>query len=192
MPTESVFLTDDEEEGIDAVLSFWFEENGPKQWFTKDVPLDDAIRARFGALQARAVNGELADWRQTARGALAEIIVLDQFPRNLYRDDARAFACDTQALDAAKAALAIGFDQALGETERVFMYLPFEHSEAAEDHKISVKHCAALSDPSCLEWAEKHKAIIDRIGRYPHRNAALGRESTAEEVAFLEEDGSSF
>ena len=192
MPTESVFLTDDEEEGIDAVLSFWFKENGPKQWFTKDVPLDDAIRARFGALQARAVNGELADWRQTARGALAEIIVLDQFPRNLYRDDARAFACDTQALDAAKAALAIGFDQALGETERVFMYLPFEHSEAAEDHKISVKHCAALSDPSCLEWAEKHKAIIDRFGRYPHPNAALGRESTAEEVAFLEEDGASF
>ena len=118
--------------------------------------------------------------------------MLDQFPRNLYRDDARAFACDTQALDAAKAALAIGFGRALGETERVFMYLPFEHSEAAEDHKISGKPCAALSDPSCLEWAEKHKAIIDRFGRYPHPNAALGRESTAEEVAFLEEDGSSF
>ena len=180
-------------EGIDAVLSFWFEENGPEQWFTKDVAaFDDAIRARFGTLQARAANGGLANWRQTARGALAEIIVLDQFQRNLFRDDARAFACDAIALDAAKEALAKGFDQALSETERVFLYLPFEHSEAAEDQEASVELYATLTDGSYLEWAEKHKAVINRFGRYPHRNAVLGRESTAEELAFLEEDGSSF
>ena len=179
-------------EGIDAVLSFWFEENGPKQWFAKDTAFDDAVRERFSALQSRGANDGLVDWRQTARGALAEIIVLDQFQRNFYRDDARAFACDAMALDAAKEALANGFDQALSETERVFLYLPFEHSEAAEDQETSVGLYATLTDGSYLEWAEKHKAVINRFGRYPHRNAILGRESTAEELAFLQEDGSSF
>ena len=179
-------------EGIDAILSFWFEENGPEQWFTGDAAFDDPVRERFGALQARAADGGLTDWRQTARGALAEIIVLDQFSRHLYRDDARAFACDAIALEAAKEALAKGFDHALSETERVFMYLPFEHSERAEDQETSVELYATLTDRSYLEWAEKHKAVIDRFGRYPHRNAVLGRESTAEELAFLQEDGSSF
>ncbi len=183
---------DEEEQGINVVLSFWFEENGPKQWFTKDVTFDDAVCERFGALQARAADGGLTDWRQTDRGALAEIIVLDQFSRNLYRDDERAFACDALALDAAKEALAKGFDQALSETGRVFMYLPFEHSEAMEDQETSVKLYATLTDRSYLEWAERHKAAIDRFGRYPHRNAVLGRESTVEELAFLKEDGSTF
>ena len=180
------------DEAIKAVYDFWFVENGPKQWFTKDAAFDTAIRDRFEALVEKAATGGLSHWRGTARGALAEIIVLDQFPRNLYRDDARAFASDPVGLVAAKEALEKKVDQEVSEAERVFLYLPFEHSEAAEDHKISIKLCAALSDPSYLEWAEKHKAIIDRFGRYPHRNAALGRESTAEEVAFLEEDGSSF
>ncbi len=179
-------------EGIDAILSFWFEENGPKQWFTEDPAFDGPVRERFGALQARAADGGLTDWRRTAHGALAEIIVLDQFSRHLYRDDARAFACDAIALEAAKEALAKGFDHALSETERVFMYLPFEHSERAEDQETSVELYATLTDRSYLEWAEKHKAVIDRFGRYPHRNAALGRESPAEELAFLQEDGSSF
>ena len=179
-------------EGIDAVLSFWFEEHGPEQWFTVEVTFDEAVRELFGALQARAADGELADWRQTARGALAEIIVLDQFSRNLYRGEARAFAYDAIALDVAKEALVKGFDQALSETERVFLFLPFEHSGSAEDQKTSVELYATLSDHSFLEWAEKHKAVIDRFNRYPHRNAALGRESTVEEVAFLQEEGSSF
>ena len=128
----------------------------------------------------------------TDRNCLAEIIILDQFSRNLYRDDERAFACDELALDAAKEALVKGFDQALSETGRVFMYLPFEHSEAMEDQETSVKLYAKLTDRTYLEWAERHKAAIDRFGRYPHRNAVLGRESTVEELAFLKEDGSTF
>ncbi len=190
--SEPISPNDGDEEGIDAVLSFWFEENSPKQWFTEDGAFDDAVRERFGPLQARAADGGLMDWRQTARGTLAEIIVLDQFSRNLFRDEARAFACDAMALDVAKEALAKGFDQALSETERVFLYLPFEHSESAEDQETSVELYATLTDRSFLEWAEKHKAVIDRFDRYPHRNAALGREPTAEELAFLQEQGSSF
>jgi len=180
------------EEAIKAVLDFWFVENGPKQWYSKDAAFDAAIRERFEGLVGQAARGELSDWRGTARGALAEIIVLDQFPRNLYRDDARAFASDPIALDAAKKALEKTFDQALAESERTFMYLPFEHSEAAEDQETSLKLFSSLAGKSMLEWGEKHKAIIDRFGRYPHRNAALGRTSTDAEIAFLKEDGSSF
>ena len=177
---------------IDAVLNFWFVENGPKQWFTHDPDFDAAIRERFTGLVELANKGELSHWRATERGALAEIIILDQFPRNIYRDDARAFGSDSLALEAAGQALQKKMDQALGETERVFLYLPFEHSEAAEDQETSVRLYAALSDDSYLDWAEKHKKVIDRFGRYPHRNAVLGRPSTAEELAFLEEEGSTF
>ena len=177
---------------IEAILNFWFVENGPKQWFTNDPVFDAAIRDRFAGLVERAAKGELSHWRATVRGALAEIIILDQFPRNLYRGDARAFGCDSLAREAAGQALQMKVDQAVSETERVFIYLPFEHSEAAEDQKISLRLCATLSDKSFLDWAEKHKKVIDRFGRYPHRNAVLGRPSTAEELAFLEEEGSSF
>jgi uncharacterized protein (DUF924 family) len=134
----------------------------------------------------------LSHWRATARGALAKIIVLDQFPRNHYRDDARAFASDPVGLVAAKEALEKKVDQEVSESERVFLYLPFEHSEAAEDQETSIRLCSSLTDKSLLEWAEKHKAIIDRFGRYPHRNAALGRPSTEEKLEFLKQEGSSF
>ncbi len=177
---------------IETILNFWFVENGPKQWFTHDPVFDDAIRDRFAGLVEKAAKGELSHWRATVRGALAEIIILDQFPRNLYRGDARAFGCDSLALQAAGQALQKKVDQGLSESERVFLYLPFEHSESEEDQKTSVRLYANLSDASFLDWAEKHKKIIDRFGRYPHRNAVLGRSSTAEERAFLEEEGSSF
>lgn len=180
------------DEAIEAVLDFWFVDNGPKQWFTHDPAFDAAIQRRFAGIADQASKGDLSHWRATAPGALAEIISLDQFPRNLYRGDARAFASDPLALEAAGEALKKKVDQAVNESERVFLYLPFEHSEAARDQETSVRLFASLSDGSYLEWAEKHRKIIDRFGRYPHRNAALGRPSTAEELAFLEEDGSSF
>ncbi|MDA1090463.1 MAG: DUF924 domain-containing protein [Proteobacteria bacterium] len=181
------------DEAINAVLDFWFVENGPKQWFSKDDAFDAAIRERFEVLVGQAAEGELSHWRASAKGALAEILILDQFPRNLYRgDDARAFASDRFALEAAKAALERKIDQELSESERTFLYLPFEHSEAAEDQETSLRLFGSLADKSLLVWAEKHQAIIDRFGRYPHRNAALGRPSTDAELAFLKEDGSSF
>jgi uncharacterized protein (DUF924 family) len=180
------------DEAIGLVLNFWFVENGPKQWFTHDPDFDAAIRDRFAGLAEKGAKGELTHWRGTARGALAEIIILDQFPRNLYRGDARAFGCDALALEAARQALKNKADQAVDESERVFLYFPFEHSEAAEDQETSVRLCATLSDKSYLDWAKKHKKVIDRFGRYPHRNAVFGRPSTAKELAFLEEEGSSF
>ncbi|MFP6890030.1 MAG: DUF924 family protein [Nitrospinota bacterium] len=180
------------DEAIGSVLNFWFVENGPKQWFTHVPDFDATIRDRFAGLVDQAAKGELSHWRETARGTLAEIIILDQFPRNLNRGDAGAYGCDTLAVEAARQALKNKVDQAVDEAERVFLYLPFEHSEAAGDQETSVRLCATLSDKSYLDWAEKHKKVIDRFGRYPHRNAVLGRTSTAEELAFLEEEGSFF
>jgi uncharacterized protein (DUF924 family) len=180
------------DQAIEAVLGFWFVENGPKQWFNKDTAFDAAIRDRFEALVVQGSKGELSHWRASVRGALAEILVLDQFPRNLYRGDAPAFASDPVALDAAKEALENKIDQDVSESERTFLYLPFEHSEEASDQETSLRLFGSLEDKSLLEWAEKHQAIIDRFGRYPHRNAALGRPSTDEELAFLKQEGSSF
>ena len=174
------------------VLDFWFEEHGPKDWFAKNPEFDAKIRSLFGALHARAARGELDDWIETPKGALALILVLDQFSRNLYRDSARAFACDPKALEITRLAVEKGLHNGLAERERVFVFVPFEHSEDRRDQELSVKYFASLADKSYLEWAEKHKAIIERFGRYPHRNAALGRKSTPEEIAFLAGPGSSF
>lgn len=174
------------------VLDFWFKEHGPKDWFAKNPEFDAKIRARFGALHARAERGELDHWAETALGALALILVLDQFSRNLHRDSARTFASDAKALGLARLAVEKGFHNGLDERERVFVFVPFEHSEAPRDQELSVKYFAGLADKSYLEWAGKHKEIIDRFGRYPHRNAALGRESTPEEIVFLAGPGSSF
>ena len=182
----------DDTQAIAAVIAFWFDENGREQWFAKDPALDAAIRTRFATLHGRAANGELSHWRATPRGALAEIIVLDQFSRNLYRDDARAFACDPLAREAAREAIEKGHDRVLSETGRVFLYLPYEHGEEPADQEMSVSLFSTLSDHGFLEWAEQHKAVIDRFGRFPGRNEALGRISTAAERAFLEEPGSSF
>jgi uncharacterized protein (DUF924 family) len=174
------------------VLGFWFGELRPEQWFKKDAALDQEITRRFGDLHRTLARGVPADWLATARGALAAVIVLDQFPRNMFRGGAAAFATDGLALSVAEAAIARGLDARLGVAERKFLYLPFEHCEDAAAQARSVQLYEALGDKDALDYALRHKSIIDRFQRFPHRNAALGRTSTAEELAFLKEPGSSF
>jgi uncharacterized protein (DUF924 family) len=178
--------------GIDDILRFWFEDLGPKDWYRKDETLDAFIGARFGAVYARLKEGVPDDWLATPQGYLAAILVLDQFPRNMFRDQPRAFATDAQALALAKRAVAEGIDLKLKPEQRAFLYMPLQHAENAADQARSIELYTALGIPSNLDFARRHKAIIDRFGRFPHRNAVLGRASTAEEAAFLTEPGSSF
>ena len=177
---------------IEQVLSFWFERHEPEQWWAKEPAFDEAIRSEFGALHASAARGELYDWREGPEGRLAEIIVLDQFSRNLYREDPRAFACDGMALALAQEAVRIGADRSVGHERRTFFYMPYQHSESPRIQEIAVTLFGSLDDPESLKYELQHKAIIDRFGRYPHRNEALGRQSTAEEIAFLKTPDSSF
>ena len=174
------------------ILSFWFNELTPKQHFAKDTALDESMRSRFAAVLESAASGELWDWRVTADGRLAEILVLDQFSRNIWRDTPRAFAQDALALVLAQELVASGLDRSLPLEQRRFVYMPYMHSESALVHA----QAALLFDQPGLEdnlWFElAHQAIIERFGRYPHRNAIVGRESTARELAFLSEPGSSF
>ena len=174
------------------VLSFWFEELTSKMWWQKDAALDNRIRERFAALHQQARQGELYTWRSVARGALAEIIVLDQFSRNIYRDTPRAFESDSVALVLAQEAVAKGFDRQLGKVECSFLYMPYMHSESALIHEEALKLFAELGEPGNLNFERKHKAIIDRFGRYPHRNLILGRTSTPEERVFLKQPNSGF
>lgn len=174
------------------VLTFWFRDTPPEQWFKKDQAFDKAIRKRFLALHevltAKPTEGLFAD----ARTALAAVIVFDQMSRNMFRDTPRAFATDPVALWIAQAAIAQGFDAGMTKDERSFLYLPFEHDEGAQSQAKCVALMATLQDPELSKWAEAHKAIIDRFGRFPHRNLILGRDSTAEEIEFLKQPGSSF
>ncbi|PKG53055.1 DUF924 family protein [Halomonas sp. MES3-P3E] len=176
--------------GAQAVLDFWFEELTPAQWFKKDLEMDRKIQARFGELHAQAARCECYPWRKTAEGRLAEIIVLDQFSRNIFRDDARAFATDALAL--AQEAVAAGADAELTPQQRAFLYMPYMHSESAAIHALAMKLFDQPGLENNLDFEVRHKAIIDRFGRYPHRNALLGRASTDEELAFLKQPGSSF
>lgn len=177
----------------DAVLEFWFSPQNRPRWFVRSDEFDRAVCERFGELHARAAEGELADWAATPRGALALILLLDQVPRNIFRGTPAAFASDPLALATARAAVDAGHDRDLSQEERVFMYLPFEHSEDLRDQERCLELMGGLSDePSWREYAEAHRKIIARFGRFPHRNAVLGRESTPEEVAFLTEPNSSF
>ena len=176
----------------DPILHFWFEELTPQQHFAKDATLDETIRARFGDTLAAAARCELFAWRASAAGRLAEIIVLDQFSRNVYRDSPRAFAQDALALVLAQELVASGQDRSLPEAQRVFAYMPYMHSESALVHTQAVELFTQLGNERNLDFEMRHKAIIDRFGRYPHRNAILGRASSAEELAFLSEPGSSF
>ena len=169
------------------VLAFW-RAAGPDKWFTKDAAFDDAIRARFLATYEAAAARTLA-WDDTAEGALALLIVLDQFPRNMFRGSARAFAADPLAREVATRAIARGFDQLILVAERSFFYLPFEHSEALADQDRCVVLNRASGDADALKWAELHADIIRRFGRFPHRNAVLGRATTPEEQAFLDGGG---
>ena len=174
------------------ILAFWFEELTDKQHFAKDAALDEAIRTRFGATLEAAARCELFAWRATPEGRLAEIIVLDQFSRNVYRDTPRAFAQDALALVLAQELVASAQDGSLAVEHRIFAYMPYMHSESALVHTQAVAMFSQPGMESNLDFEMRHKAIIDRFGRYPHRNAVLGRTSTAEELAILSEPGSSF
>ena len=175
-------------ESADAVLAFW-RSAGPDKWFKKDITFDDEIRARFLKTYEAAARGELAAWEASREGALALVIVLDQFPRNMFRGSARAFAADPLALAVAVRAIERGFDLQLPVQERAFFYLPFEHSEAMADQERCCELFRSTGDAELLKWAELHTDIIRRFGRFPHRNAALGRVTTPEEQAFLDSGG---
>jgi uncharacterized protein (DUF924 family) len=174
------------------VVAFWLEA-GPKRWFVKNPEFDQAIRQRFEPLHMAASRGEVSRWGEAPDGALALLLLLDQFPRNLYRGSAHAFATDPLARKVAGVAADAGFDQALAPELRPFFYLPFEHSERLEDQDRSVALCQAhfeaSGDKHTLDWAIIHRDIIKRFGRFPHRNAALGRATTPEEQAFLDSGG---
>lgn len=173
------------------VVAFW-RDAGAAKWFAKDEAFDAAIRARFETAHHAAARGELAPWAQTWEGTLALLLLLDQFPRNLYRGSAHAFATDPLARQIARAALTAGHDTAAPAELRSFFYLPFEHSEALDDQDLCLKLCQALDAETGGElarWAALHRDIIARFGRFPHRNTSLGRGSTAEELAFLAAGG---
>jgi uncharacterized protein (DUF924 family) len=174
------------------VLRFWFDELSPAQWWRVDPELDRLIRDRFGETHRAAQAGELDAWRDQPEGRLAEIIVLDQFSRNIHRGTPRAFACDAMALALAQEAVRAGADRAFAPAQRAFVYMPYMHSESARVHVQAERLFREMTSPQSLEAELQHKAIIDRFGRYPHRNQILGRVSTDEELAFLEQPGSSF
>ena len=187
------------ESNFREVLDFWF---GPEpgrsraEWFRKDAAFDAQIRARFGAVHEAAARRELEAWRASSDAMLALVIVLDQFSRNLYRGDARAFAQDAHALECARQAIARRDDLGLLPVQRQFLYLPYEHSEALADQETCLELMRSLEafeeTRGLSEWAVKHRDIVARFGRFPHRNAALGRVSTAEETEFLRQPGSGF
>jgi uncharacterized protein (DUF924 family) len=170
------------------ILAFW-RAAGPDKWFTKDAAFDDDIRARFLPTYEAAVAGKLGAWEGTPEGALALAIVLDQFPRNMFRGDARTYAADPLARAVAERAIARGFDQQLPAGEPQFFYLPFEHSEALSDQERCIALCQATGDEELVKWAELHADIIRKFGRFPHRNAILGRATTPQEQAFLDSGG---
>ncbi len=185
----------------EEVLEFWF---GPRdargqarpEWFRKDDKFDAEIRRRFGELHGAAARGELEAWRASPEPMLALIVVLAQFSRNLFRADARSFAQDARARECARQALARGDEMGLLPVQRQFLYLPFEHSEDALDQDLAVDRMRTLeafeATRGLTEWAERHRVIIRRFGRFPHRNAVLGRASTPEEAEFLKQPGSGF
>jgi uncharacterized protein (DUF924 family) len=181
------------------ILDFWFGPlpHAPRgEWFRKDAAFDATIRTRFGTAIDSALGGEFREWASDARGGLARVLLLDQFTRNAFRDTPRAFAGDPEALATAIGIVDRGQDRTLDRYERAFVYLPFEHAEDMAMQERSLALFGALAqetgDRTSLEWAEKHAVIMRRFGRYPHRNAVLGRASTPEEIAFLQQPGSSF
>jgi uncharacterized protein (DUF924 family) len=176
----------------EAVLAFWFDEIAPAQWWRKSDEFDRLVERRFGAVLEAASRCELFGWRRSADGRLAEILVLDQFSRNIHRDTPRAFACDPLALALAQVAVDAGADAQVEPARRPFFYMPWMHSESALLHEVALALFARPGAEGNLEFERRHKAIIDRFGRFPHRNAILGRASTAEELAFLETPGSAF
>jgi len=186
----------------EGVLEFWFGERARVRWFASEPAFDDEIRSRFGAAVAAAARGDLDPWAATADGALALTIMLDQFPRNIYRGTPRAFECDDRALQVARGAIERHLDRAHPLDRRMFCYLPFQHSESlpAQQRSVELFSRWAAEHPADrradaddqMMYALRHREIIERFGRFPHRNAVLGRTSTAAELAFLAEPHSSF
>lgn len=174
------------------IIKFWFEEISQTQWWKKDVQFDQLIASQFSEVHGQASRCELYQWRDTAEGRLAEIVVLDQFSRNIYRNSPLSFATDSLALALAQEAIRSGADKSVPEAMRSFFYMPFMHSESAAIHEEAVSLYEAYGNEGNLKFELRHKAIIDRFARYPHRNEILGRDSTAEEIEFLSQPGSSF
>ncbi len=177
---------------VREVLRYWLEDLTLDQCFEKNDAIDATIRERFGAVHEQLAGAPDSIRADAPRELLAALIVFDQFSRNLHRGSPKAFATDPVALRLARAAVADGLDQAMSKRERIFVYLPFEHSEDAADQEQSIRLFAQLGDENLDKYAMAHKVIIDRFGRFPHRNVVLGRESTPEEIAFLKEPMSSF
>lgn len=176
------------------ILHFWFEETKPAQWFQKNSDFDKKIKDRFSQTYDLAKDGVMDDWRNDTDGSLALVLVLDQFPRNMFRDTPQAFAADHKALIVSKYAISKGFDQLLNPVKRRFLYLPFEHSENLSDQRRSVELFEAMKedDPLGHEYALRHYDVIEKFGRFPHRNKILGRENTSEEEDYLKQPGSGF
>ena len=177
---------------VTEILQFWFDEIAPEAWFRRDDAFDQRLCERFLDRHEQIAAKSLAQCASDAPTALAAVIALDQFPRNMFRGTPRAFASDTKAREIAEQAIQRGFDGALSKDQRTFLYLPLEHAEDPVAQARSVELIAKLGDAQLTRYAEEHKAIIDRFGRFPHRNAILGRSSTPDEIAFLAEPGNSF
>lgn len=177
----------------ERVLSFWFGPEARERWFAGGAAFDDRVREVLGGDHERAAAGDLDPWMETARGCLALVILLDQVPRNIFRGEVRAFATDARARAATRHALARNFDRSLSQSERMMLHLPLEHSEDPADQARCVELMTALDgDPKWRDYSHQHLDVIARFGRFPGRNAALGRETTPEEAEFLKEPGASF
>ena len=178
------------DDSAEDILRFWFDEH-PKDWFVRNEAFDAEIRRRFLPLHQAAAAGKLAHWADQARSCLALVILLDQFPRNMFRGEALAFATDAPARAAARIILQRGWDKAMAQAEQLFAYLPFEHSESLEDQNLSCELMEGF-EPQQYRYAVRHREIIERFGRFPHRNGILGRQSTPAEIEFLKLPGSGF
>ncbi len=178
-------MTTADHQAIQNLLAFWFADENKKSWYDSTPAFDQLCQERFGALVDRAAKGDLSSWAETADGALALVLLLDQMPRNIYRGKPRAFQTDPDAVEIASRAIEHGFDRELEIERRKFLYLPYMHSEVLAEQERSVALSLALNDEETLSYAEDHADIIRRFGRFPHRNAILGRASTSEELAFL-------
>lgn len=173
---------------IEDVLTFW-RAAGRDRWFAKDAAFDATCRSRFEAVWQEAAAGRLSAWEATPDAALALVLLLDQMPRNMFRGTAKAYATDPLAKEVAHRAVMRGLDQQIEPALRGFFYLPFEHSEQLADHDRAVALCEALGDAEWLKWARHHRDLIARFGRFPHRNAVLGRQSAPEELEYLKQEG---
>lgn len=178
--------------GSSEILHFWFSDYVRKKWFEADREFDAELKERFGVLSDRAVAGELDSWRQTAEGAVALIVLLDQIPRNIHRGTPLAFRGDPHALDISRETVSRGEDTALPNAHRQMLYMPFMHAEDLAAQEEGVRLFEKLGDDDSLDYMKRHRDIIARFGRFPHRNAILGRPSTEEEQEFLKQPGSSF